>query len=219
MPNERRSRRSAASAAAERSTTSSIAIWAKILARVPDSRLYLRNHELTPRDNRQFMLERFRRHGIQQERIRIEGGTDHEGLLRSYDDVDISLDTWPYCGGNTLAESLWQGVPVVTLKGTRFVSRYGASLLLATGCPELIGTTVDEYVEIAAGLARSPDRLAHYRRHLRSMAREFGLSDADGFARKLDDAYLAMTRRQRAEGKGQRAKGRGRNEGKGQRAE
>jgi len=171
-----------------------IAIWASILARVPRSRLYLRNHELTPVDNRQCMRERFRRHGIDEARIRLDGGTSHDALVRSYGDVDISLDTWPYCGGNTVAESLWQGVPVVTLKGDRFVSRYGASLLLATGCPELIGRGVDEYIEIAVGLAQSPARLDRYRGNLRAMARQFGLSDADRFARKLDDAYVSMLR-------------------------
>jgi len=169
-----------------------IAVWARILARVPHSRLYLRNHELTPRDNQRFMRDRFRRHGIPAERIRLDGGTSHEELVRSYDQVDISLDTWPYCGGNTVAESLWQGVPVVTWKGDRFVSRYGASLLLAAGCAELVGNTADEYVEIAVGLAHAPERLDRYRTHLRSMAREFGLSDADRFARKLDEAYLSM---------------------------
>jgi predicted O-linked N-acetylglucosamine transferase (SPINDLY family) len=176
-----------------------IAIWARILARVPHSRVYLRNHELTPKDNRQFMLERFRRHGIPEERIRLDGGTSHDDLVRSYDRMDISLDTWPYCGGNTIAESLWQGVPVVTLKGERFVSRYGASLLLATGCAELIGNSADEYVEIAVGLAHSPERLDHYRQNLRSMAREFGLSDAERFARKLDEAYLSMMRAYRGD--------------------
>lgn len=177
-----------------------IAIWATILARVPESRLYLRNHELTPADNRQFMRDRFRRHGIPAERLRLDEGTSHEALVRAYDDMDISLDTWPYCGGNTVAESLWQGVPVVTLKGARFVSRYGASLLLATGCPELIGNTVEEYVGIAVGLAQSPERLDHYSRNLRSMAREFGLSDADRFARKLDEAYRSMMQAHRRGG-------------------
>jgi predicted O-linked N-acetylglucosamine transferase (SPINDLY family) len=175
-----------------------IAIWARILTRVPSSRLYLRNHELTPRDNQQFMRDRFRRHGIAADRIRLDGGTTHDGLVRSYDHMDISLDTWPYCGGNTVAESLWQGVPVVTLKGDRFVSRYGASLLLAAGCGELVGHTADEYVEIAARLAQSPERLDRYRTNLRSMARKFGLSDAGRFARKLDDAYVSMMQAHRS---------------------
>jgi len=171
-----------------------IAIWVKILARTPRSRIFIRNRELTPKDNRRFMIDRFKRHGIDAGRIRLEGGTSREEIVKSYDSVDISLDTWPYCGGNTVAEALWQGVPVVTLKGARFSSRYGASLLLAAGCRDLIGETADQYVDIAIGLANCPRRLDHYREKLRSMARVFGLADAGRFARKLDEAYLLMTR-------------------------
>jgi predicted O-linked N-acetylglucosamine transferase (SPINDLY family) len=172
-----------------------IAIWARLLARLPQSRLYLRNAELTPEDNQQFMLDRFRRHGIEAGRIRLDGGTTRDGAMRSYADVDISLDTWPYCGGNTIAESLHQGVPVVTWKGIRFASRYGASLLLAAGCGDLIGETAEEYVDIAVALAESPERLADYRANLRSMVHEFGLADAAAFAGKLDEAYLSMVSR------------------------
>jgi len=140
------------------------------------------------------MLDRFGRHGIAEERIRLGAGSTRDEVLRSYDDVDISLDTWPYCGGNTIAESLWQGVPVVTRKGARFVSRYGASLLQAAGCPELVADTEDRYIRLAADLAASPARLDRYRQNLRTMARAHGLSDADRFARKLDEAYLSMMR-------------------------
>jgi predicted O-linked N-acetylglucosamine transferase (SPINDLY family) len=174
-----------------------IAIWARLLAQLPGSRLYLRNHELTPGDNRQFMRDRFRRHGIEPGRLRLDGGTTRDGVMRSYQHVDISLDTWPYCGGNTIAESLHQGVPAVTWKGDRFASRYGASLLLAAGCGDLIGETAEEYVDIAVALARSPERLGRYRENLRSMVREFGLADAAAFVRKLEEAYLAMVSRVR----------------------
>jgi predicted O-linked N-acetylglucosamine transferase (SPINDLY family) len=138
------------------------------------------------------MQERFERFGIPPERLRILGGTDRNGILKSYDEVDISLDTWPYSGGNSIAEPICQGVPVVTLKGDRFSGRYGASLVAAAGCPELVASSADEYVDIAVELARSPERLDHYRRNLRRMAKENGLSDARAFARKLEAAYIDM---------------------------
>ena len=169
-----------------------IARWSKILAQVPASRIYLRNQQLTPMDNQRFMLERFRRHGIAADRVRLGVGGTRDEIVRSYDEVDITLDTWPYCGGNTVAESLWQGVPVVTLKGDRFSSRYGASLVIAAGCGELVGETEERYIEIAAGLAGSPERLDHYRQNLRTMAMANGLSDAERFARKLERAYGSM---------------------------
>ncbi len=169
-----------------------VEIWARILAEVPESRIYLRNHQLTPANNKRFMLERFRRHGIDDDRVRLHSGGTRDEIVRSYNDVDITLDTWPYCGGNTVAESLWQGVPVVTLKGNRFSSRYGASLLLAAGCGELVGESAEHYIEIAADLARAPGRLDYYRQNLRAMAVANGLSDPGRFARKLEKAYIEM---------------------------
>src|ERR1051325_5816763 len=141
------------------------------MRRVPDSVFCIRNGQLDSESHRQFMRQRFERFGIPAERLRILGGTDRAGVLKSYDDVDISLDTWPYCGGNTIAEPVCQGVPVVTLKGDRFSARYGASLVLAAGCPELVAGSADEYIAIAVELARSPQRLDQYRRDLRRMAR------------------------------------------------
>lgn len=169
-----------------------IALWAEILKRVPDSVLYLRNGQLTPEDNRQFMIDRFRRHGIDRGRLRLMGGTDHATILKCHDEVDISLDTWPYCGGNTIAESIWQGVPVVTLKGNRFSGRYGASLVAAGGCPELIAGTPEEYVNLAVRLSEQPERLDHYRANLRKLARESGLVDAKRFAGNLSTAFVEM---------------------------
>jgi predicted O-linked N-acetylglucosamine transferase (SPINDLY family) len=169
-----------------------IAIWSRILHRVPGSVLFVKNGQMTPPDNRQFMLERFRRHGIDEGRLRVEGGASRSTIMDCYSSIDISLDTWPYSGGNTIAESIWQGVPVVTLKGDRFSSRYGASLVSAAGCADLIGDTAAQYEEVAVGLAHSPDRLSYLRQNLRSMAKRFGLCDAENFSRKLEEAYVGM---------------------------
>ena len=169
-----------------------IAIWARIMQCVPNSRIYLRNHQLNSESNRAFMVERFNRHGILADRIRIDCGSDRMEILTSYSEVDVSLDTWPYCGGNTVAESLWQGVPVLTLKGDRFSGRYGASILFAAGCPELVAENEDQLIEIAVELSGSLDRLEYYRSNLRRLAIEHGLSDPKKFAKKLDAAYISM---------------------------
>jgi len=174
--------------------TQLIELWSEVMKRVPDSMFFIRNAQLSAADNRQFLQNRFWRFGIAAERLRILGGADRTAILRNYDDVDISLDTWPYCGGNTIAESLWQGVPVVTLKGNRFSGKYGASLLHAAGCPELVANSADEYIQIASRLANSQENLERYRRDLREMVRTNGLSDSAGFAMRLEAAYIEMMR-------------------------
>lgn len=169
-----------------------IEIWSGLLQRVPGARLFLRNRDLDPVDNRRFMEQRFARYGVTADRLILKGGTDNATILANYAEVDISLDTWPYCGGNTIAESFWQGVPVVSLLGDRFSARYGASLVRAHGCAELVAESVEAYIEIAAALAQNPARIAKYRREARDLATRFGFNDSAGFARKLEHAYRDM---------------------------
>lgn len=166
-----------------------IEIWASLLHRVPGSTFYLRNAQLSGADNKRYMTRRFGRFGIGPDRLRLAGGTDRQSLLRCYDEIDVSLDTWPYCGGNTVAESLWQGVPVVTLKGDRISSRYGGSLLVAAGCADLVASTANEYIEIAARLAQDADKLLFLRHNLRKMRNENGLGNSPQFARDLELFY------------------------------
>jgi predicted O-linked N-acetylglucosamine transferase (SPINDLY family) len=171
-----------------------IEMWADLLHRVPGSMFYIRNGQLSAPDNRRFLADCFLRYGIGQQRLRIEGGTDRTSLLRSYAHVDITMDTWPYCGGNTVAESLWQGVPVVTYMGSRMSARYGAALLTVAGCADLIGHSVDEYINVAVQLACQPQRLTTFRNELRRMCEEHGLADSIRFARNLERAYGEMLR-------------------------
>jgi predicted O-linked N-acetylglucosamine transferase (SPINDLY family) len=172
-----------------------IALWVELLRRVPEATLYLRNLQLSAPDNRCYMIDAFSRQGISSERLRIDGGTDRYSLLQCYADVDVSLDTWPYGGGNTVAESLWQGVPVVSLKGSRISSRYAASLLTVAGCADHIANSTEEYLAIGADLAANASRLKELRHRLRRMCKEYGLGDSTRYARDLENAYEDMLKK------------------------
>jgi glycosyltransferase involved in cell wall biosynthesis len=169
--------------------------WVEILHRVPGSIMYVRNPQLDPLDNRRHMENCFQRYGIGPDRLRLEGGTDWFSLMKAYADVDIVLDTWPYNGGNSVAEPLWQGVPVVTFTGERFSSRYGSSLVNAAGCAALIGNSADDYISIAVALAGDGERLMDLRHNLRNMCKEYGLGDSQRLAHALDVAYADMISR------------------------
>lgn len=166
-----------------------IKIWADTMHYVENSKIIIRNNELTSYDNRQYIINQFKLHGINPNRLMIFKGTHRIEVLNYYNKVDISLDTWPYCGGNTIAESLWQGVPVITLYGDRFSSRYGSSLLKASGCDNLIAYNIDEYKSIARSLSNDPEKLKFYRKNLRKMTYEYGLSNTVEFAKKLENVF------------------------------
>lgn len=177
-----------------------IKVWADVLHAVPGSRLFLRNMGLATLENRKFMERRFARFGIPATRLRLQPGGTREEIKANYNEVDISFDTWPYCGGNTIAESQWMGVPVVTLKGDRFPAAYGASLLSASGCEELVADSPAAFTRISAALAADSAKILHYRNNLRRMMVEHGFGDARRFSRDLEAAYEAMLRRAFASG-------------------
>jgi predicted O-linked N-acetylglucosamine transferase (SPINDLY family) len=86
-------------------------------------------------------------------------------------------------------------VPVITLTGDTFGSRYGASLLAAAGCADLVADSPEHYIAIAKRLAGDPARLADLRQRLRDLSIEHGLGDSVGFARRLEHAYIDMLTR------------------------
>ena len=97
-------------------------------------------------------------------------------ILRTYDRIDLALDTFPYNGGTTTSEALWQGVPVVAIARRPLGIRVSASLLTNARLGEFIAQDATGYVDLAASFANDParrDRLARLRRSLREQLRRF----------------------------------------------
>jgi len=107
---------------------------------VPRSRLLI----LTmPGQHRQRVLDRLVALGVDSTRIEFQGRCPLREYLELYHRLDISLDTFPYNGHTTSLDSLWMGVPVVSLAQTSAVSRGGLSLLSNLGLGELVGQSPD----------------------------------------------------------------------------
>ena len=169
-----------------------LGLWARIMARVPGSRLVLKNRPLGSRAVRERILTVLEERGIARERVELLAWTAGPGdHLSTYRRIDIALDTLPYQGTTTTCEALFMGVPVVTMAGGSHVSRVGVSLLTAAGCPELVATDEDGYVEVAVALASSSSRLAEYRGGLRAKVLGSCLCDAPSLARAVEAAYRA----------------------------
>src|SRR5947199_8301192 len=110
----------------------------------------------------------FAEHGIDTHRLVLsEYAPSLASHLARYDEVDIALDTFPYCGTTTTCEAMWMGVPVVTLVGQTHMSRVGLSLLTQVGLTELSAETVEQYVATAAALANDLPRLRGLRAGMR----------------------------------------------------
>ena len=138
-------------------------LWGRVLAAVPDSRLLLKGRGFGSEEMRQRYFDRLlAAAGIAANRVEFLGAHSDDGVdhLAIYGRVDISLDTFPYHGTTTTCEALWMGVPVVTLMGDRHVARVSGSLLAAVGRGEWVAATAEDYVRIATQLASNPAELA-----------------------------------------------------------
>lgn len=167
-------------------TDAMLALWARILAEVPDSRLLVTS---VPGPGRARIAGALAAGGVDASRVSFADRLSLPEFWALYDRIDISLDTLPCNGGTTTCEGLWLGVPMVTLAGEAFQSRAGLSILTTIGLPELVARSADEYVAIATALARDTARLAAMRAGLRERMRASPLADAPAFARRLEALY------------------------------
>jgi protein O-GlcNAc transferase len=161
-----------------------IALWARIMVNLPGSELLMAG---VPSDDTATRLrEQFAAHGIDAARLHLIGKLNFDDYLALYSRIDVALDAFPYNGGTTTCESLWMGVPVVTLAGACGVARAGASLLATAGLGELIAESPGQYVDIATRLARDSRFLAELRASLRGRMTRSPLMDEAGFTRDFE---------------------------------
>jgi predicted O-linked N-acetylglucosamine transferase (SPINDLY family) len=173
-------------------TDEMISTWSQILGGAPQSRLLLKSTCLEKAANREAVMERFVRHGIGGERLILEGPEEHYKFLEAYARVDVALDTFPYNGGTTTTESLWQGVPVLAMDGDRWVSRTSKSPLRAAGMDDWVMRSKEEYVRRAVDLANSGatgEMLAGMRSEMREKLLGSRACDAVGLCRELEAHY------------------------------
>jgi protein O-GlcNAc transferase len=166
-------------------TSHVIGAWARILGRLPDSRLVLKFKGWNDPGVVRRYTEMFVAHGIDLGRLKFLGYSPHEELLAEYNRIDLALDPFPYCGGLTTCEALWMGVPVVTFPGETFAGRHSLSHLSNVGLTETIAQDLAEYEELAVSLAGDMPRLAALRAGLRERVVASPLCDGKRFANNL----------------------------------
>lgn len=169
-----------------------VSAWAAILRGVPGSRLVINSLSYGDPGMRHELVAQFAPHGIAADRLTIGYDTPPWDALRQ---IDITLDCFPHNSGTTLFESLYLGVPFITLAGRPSVGRIGAAILNALGHPEWIATSEQEYVAKAITLAERPERLATLRAGLRGKMQASRLMQGETYAHSVEDAYRAMWRR------------------------
>jgi protein O-GlcNAc transferase len=158
--------------------------WMQILVKLPTAHLRLTRVRSAQRAAEIIAL--FSRSGVAAERIACVPYANDPPYGQQFEGVDIALDNYPYNGVTTTCESLYVGVPVVSLHGRNCASRSGLSLLGTLGLGELAASTPEQYIEIAVALGSDLSRLEQLRASLRSRFEQSSLRDENRFAANFE---------------------------------
>jgi predicted O-linked N-acetylglucosamine transferase (SPINDLY family) len=163
--------------------------WMEILARVPDSVLWLLDASKETKDR---LLGYAEQHGIARTRLVFAPKLANPHHLARYPLADLFLDTTPYGAHTTASDALWMGVPVLTLSGRSFASRVCGSLVRSAGLSDLVMMNASDYVERAVALANDRAAIQAYKTKLNSDRLTCQLFDTQKLVDRLEDLYRFM---------------------------
>ena len=168
--------------------------WSIILNKVPNSKLILKHKLLGYEEGQQLAKARLLKAGISIDRVELRGFSSD--YLQQYNDIDIALDTFPYTGGMTTFDSLYMGVPVISLVGERHGERFGFSLLSNAGLDMLTADNEDEYIAKAIVLAENFNVLSDIHNNLRSIVDASLLIDDVRYVNNVEKIYEDIMHRE-----------------------
>jgi len=176
-------------------TPDTIAAWARVMMRVPDSRMMIVRADVKSRVLCANIANEFAKHGVNSERLGFfDNKSKNVHHLDCYNFIDMTMDTFPVTGGTTTCDAMWMGVPVVTLAGPSYHQRISHALLSHVGLDELSTNSVDEFVQRSVELASDVDSLKFLRENLRGTLRQSYLCDGPRYAKNFCDVMENVAR-------------------------
>jgi predicted O-linked N-acetylglucosamine transferase (SPINDLY family) len=174
-------------------TRETVALWAEVMRNVPNSRFLMVRRIDSSTLRCHHLIEEFGRHGVTADRLFFKHNRDTH--LPSYHEIDLSLDTFPLTGGNTTADALWMGVPVVTLRGPSYHQRISHAIVSHAGLGDLSAGTREEFVQKAVALANDVERRRQIRGGLRRQLLESDMFRGDRFVPAFQETMLQLVER------------------------
>ena len=163
-----------------------IAVWSSILKKIPNSKLIIKAVSKDAELAQIRIIKKFSEHQININRVSFEltkqNRSDH---LKMYNNIDVSLDTFPYPGVTTSFESIWMGVPVLTKQGNNFVSRCGESINTNLGNTNFVAVDDDDYILKAISINEKKEKLLEFRSTIRDKAKKTPLFNNEVFCKEF----------------------------------
>ena len=166
-----------------------INLWSNILNEVPKSILWLISDNDFAKKN--LMIE-FEKKNINKKRIKFSDKLPISEHLLRIKYADLFLDTFPYNAHTSCSDSIWAGLPILTIEGNSFQSRVASSLLKTSGLEELIAKNEKEYVEKAIYIAKNKEYLNNLKKKLINSRDTNPLFNNEIFTRNIEKAYSVV---------------------------
>ena len=164
-----------------------IALWSKILLSVPNSKLLLKNKLLNSKEIIDTTIQRFKKQNVKKEQLILEGESKtRKELLNIYNKIDIVLDPFPFQGNTTSIEAVWMGVPIITLKGNRYISHFGESINSNLNMSNWIAENCEDYILKAKKFSSDINELSKIRTSLRQSCLQSPVFDSKRFSKHFD---------------------------------
>ncbi len=175
-----------------RISADTIDLWARLLERVPGSRILFKNPRYSDDQARAVWRRAFGALGAGALFEGVDGGWKQN--MDVYGRVDVVLDTLPISGALSCLIPLWMGVPVLTMVGPNNTHRFGSAMVTHAGMAEFSADHPEEYLNIASDQINDPERLAALRRTMRDTIRASHIMDVREHAASVEDALRKMWR-------------------------
>lgn len=173
----------------EKISPATFAAWLTLLESVPGSVLWLAEFQPAAR---QHLTERAAARGVDPARLVFAPVVPHPDHVARHALADLYLDTFRFNAHTMGLDALHAGLPVLTLRGTPWCARIGASFLTALDRPGLIAESPEDYVDTARTLAADPGALAEHRTAIAERIASDNPFDSRRVAARLDHAYEAI---------------------------
>lgn len=163
--------------------------WMNILTRTNNTVLCLLESNNLSKKN---ILNEARKRNVNEDRIIFTPLVDYENIFQRFNYCDLFLDTFPYGAHTTANEALSSGLPLLTMIGESFQSRVSFSLLNSLGMKDLITYNLKDYEDMAANLAKNPEKLKKIKDRLCFALKNSNTFNTKHYTENLEKAYIKI---------------------------